>query len=165
MRAMDIVFRRADNRDCALAQQIVDRALRDYGLHVVLDVDDRDLTDLEQYYDAKGGAFEVIELGGAPVGVVSWRAGEGGVVELKKLYLLAEARGHGIGRRAVERVIALARVAGARAIVLETAGRLTEAVALYRRMGFQPVSGADAGAFATLADQCDAAYRLELSQR
>lgn len=160
---MDVVFRRADNRDCTLVQQIVDRALRDYGLHVALDADDGDLTDLEHHYDARGGAFEVIELGGAPVGVVSWRAGAGEVFELKKLYLLAEARGHGIGRRAVERVIARARAAGARAIVLETAARLTDAIALYRRMGFQPVCGAAAGAFAALGAQCDAAYRLELT--
>jgi len=163
MRAMDVVFRRADNRDCPVVQQIVDRALRDYGLFVVLEVGDRDLTDLEQHYHARGGGFEVIELGGAPVGVVGWRAGAPGVFELKKLYLLAAARGHGIGRRAVERVIAAARAAGAHAIVLETATRLTEAVALYRRMGFQPVCGAAAGAFATLTDQCDAAFRLELA--
>lgn len=160
---MDIVFRRATRRDSAAALQLVDRALRDYGLYAVPDAGDADLTDLEQHYDARGGCFELIEAGGQVVGVVGWRPAGDGVIELKKLYLASVARGHGLGRRAIERVIAAARAAGARAIVLETATRLTEANALYRRLGFVPVQGAAAGSFATLTDQCDQAYRLELS--
>lgn len=158
---MTATFRRASNRDCEVAQQVVDRALRDYGLHMVLDDDDRDLVDLEQAYDARGGAFELIEVDGEVRGVVGWRAA-GDVFELKKLYLLAHARGHGLGRRALTRVIEAARAAGATAIVLETATILTEANALYRRLGFVPVEGEAAASFATLADQCDLAYRLEL---
>ena len=159
---MDVVFRRATRRDGPIATQLVDRALRDYGLYAVPDAGDIDLTDLEQHYDARGGCFELIEAGGDVVGVVGWRPAGDGVIELKKLYLASSARGHGLGRRAVERVIAAARAAGARAIVLETATRLTEANALYRRLGFVPVQGAAAGSFATLTDQCDQTYRLEL---
>jgi len=171
---MEIAFRRATRGDSPAAMQLVDRALRDYGLYAVPEAGDIDLTDLEQHYDARGGCFELIEIGGALVGVVGWRpvgpAGggvvggvAGGVIELKKLYLAAGARGHGLGRRAIERVIAAARSACARAIVLETATRLTEANALYRRLGFVPVQGAAAASFATLADQCDLAYRLDLT--
>ena len=160
---MDIVFRRATRGDSPIAVQLVDRALRDYGLYAVPDAGDIDLTDLEQHYHARGGCFELIEAGGEVVGVVGWRPAGDGVIELKKLYLTSSARGHGLGRRAVERVIEAARVAGARAIVLETATRLTEANALYRRLGFVPVQGAAAASFQTLNDQCDQAYRLELS--
>jgi GNAT superfamily N-acetyltransferase len=160
---MDVVFRRATRGDSAAAMQLVDRALRDYGLYAVPDAGDIDLTDLEQHYDARGGCFELIEAGSEVIGVVGWRPAGDGVIELKKLYLASSARGHGLGRRAIERVIAAARAAGARAIVLETATRLTEANALYRRLGFVPVQGAAAASFQTLTDQCDQAYRLELS--
>jgi putative acetyltransferase len=160
--AMDVTFRRASNRDCKIAFQIVDRALRDYGLEAVLERADRDLTDLELHYDARGGGFELIEADGEPVGVLGWRPAGDGVFELKKLYLLSSARGHGLGRRAVARVIERARAAGARAIVLETSARLTEANRLYVGLGFVPVEGAAAASFATLSDQCDLAYRLEL---
>ena len=160
---MEITFRKATRGDSPAAMQLVDRALRDYGLYAVPDAGDVDLTDLEQHYDARGGCFELIEVGGEVVGVVGWRDAGGGVVELKKLYLASSARGHGLGRRAIERVIAAARAAGARAIVLETATRLTEANALYRRLGFVPVQGAAAASFATLTDQCDLAYRLDLA--
>jgi putative acetyltransferase len=160
---MDVTFRRATRGDEPIALQIVDRALREYGLYALPGSSDIDLTDVEQYYDARGGRFELIEAGGEVVGVVGWRDAGGGVVELKKLYLAAGARGHGVGRRAVERVIEAARAAGARAIVLETATQLTEANALYRRLGFVPVQGEAAASFATLTYQCDLAYRLELT--
>jgi GNAT superfamily N-acetyltransferase len=159
---MDVAFRRATRADSPIALQLVDRALREYGLYAAPDAGDIDLTDLERHYDARGGCFELIEAGGEVIGVVGWRPAGDGAIELKKLYLASSARGHGLGRRAVERVIQAARAAGARAIVLETATRLTEANALYRRLGFVPVQGEAAASFATLASQCDQAYRLDL---
>jgi len=161
---MEVRFRRATNADCGIAQQVVDRALRDYGLHLVLELGDRDLADLEAHYDARGGQFELLETAdGVVVGVVGWRPASDEVMELKKLYLTAAARGHGLGRRALQRVIDAARDRGARAIVLETATVLRDAVRLYTRSGFVPVEGEAAGSFATLTDQCDRAYRLELT--
>ena len=167
---MDVTFRRATNRDRDLAERVVDSALREYGLHVLPESSDVDLTDLEGHYDARGGRFELLEdPDGQALGVLGWRpvggttGGGQGVVELKKLYLTPAARGRGLGRRALERVVAAAREAGARAVVLETAAVLTEANRLYTRFGFVPVRGADAASFATLSDQCDLAYRLDLT--
>lgn len=166
MNAMEVTFRRATNADCAAAQQLVDGALRGYGLHLVLEAGDVDLTDLERHYDARGGCFELIEAaGGDVVGVVGWRPASDSVMELKKLYLAARARGHGLGRRALMRVIDAARHQGARSIVLETASVLHEANQLYTRLGFVPVHGEAAGPFATLTEQCDRAYRLDLDAR
>jgi len=159
---MDVTFRRATRRDGEFALEVVDRALRDYGMNALLRSSDRDLCDLEQHYDARGGCFELIEVGGGVVGVLGWRAAGEGVFELKKLYLLSSARGRGLGRRAVLRVIEAARAAGARAIVLETSRRLTDATRLYTRLGFVPVQGCAAASFATLSEECDLAYRLEL---
>lgn len=157
----------APTADREVAQRVVDGALREYGLHVLPESSDVDLTDLEGHYDARGGRFELPEDGdGAPLGVLGWRpAGDpaDNVVELKKLYLAPAARGRGLGRRALERVVAAARASGARAVVLETAGVLAEANRLYTRFGFVPARGAEAASFATLSDQCDLAYRLDLA--
>jgi GNAT superfamily N-acetyltransferase len=145
-------------------QRIVDGALREHGLHLVLEAGDIDLTDLERHYDARGGRFEILEApGGEPLGVVGWRLAGGGVCELKKLYLASAARGRGLGRLALDRAIAAARACGCRCIVLETAAVLERANRLYRAAGFVPVCGADAGPFAALTEQCDLAYRLELT--
>lgn len=166
VQSADVTFRRATNRDEALVVRIVDGALRDYGLGVLPESSDVDLTDVERYYDARGGRLEIIEAdGGEALGVVGWRAAGDGVIELKKLYLVPTARGRGLGRLAVARVTAAARVAGATAVVLETARALAEANRLYLRSGFVPVHGAEAASFAVLSEQCDLAYRLDLTSR
>ena len=159
-----IEFRRATNADRAAAQDIVHEALSDHGLGILLDTSDKDLRDLEGHYDVRGGAFELIFVSGRdePIGVLGWRPGVDGTVELKKVYLRRSARGLGVGRIAVERVIARARAMGASAVVLETAHTMTEAIRLYTRLGFRPVTGADAAAFARLGDDCEQAFRLDL---
>jgi putative acetyltransferase len=160
---IDVTFRRATNRDCEVAQRVVDDALREYGLGVILDGGDIDLTNIEAYYDARGGHFELLEgARGEVLGVLAWRPGGDRVMELKKLYLVPAARGRGLGRRALTRVVDAARAAGARSIVLETAAALKEANQLYTKFGFVQARGADAGSFATLSEQCDLAYRLDL---
>jgi ribosomal protein S18 acetylase RimI-like enzyme len=159
-----VEFRRATNADCAIAQDIVREALGDHGLHILLDTSDKDLRDLEGHYDARGGAFELIYVAGRdePIGVLGWRPGVNGTVELKKVYLRRSARGLGVGRIAVDRVIDRARAMSARAVVLETAHAMTDAIRLYTRLGFRPVTGADAAAFANLGDDCEQAFRLDL---
>ncbi|MBV9880769.1 MAG: GNAT family N-acetyltransferase [Gemmatirosa sp.] len=161
---MDIVYRRATNHDRPVVHRLIDAALREYGLHLLLDTSDVDLNDIEAEYDARGGRFELIEdADGTMLGVLAWRPGGAGVVELKKLYLAPAARGRGLGRRALARVVDAARADGAHAIVLETAEVLAEANRLYAQSGFVRVQGAAAATFATLSDQCDLAYRLDLT--
>jgi putative acetyltransferase len=162
-----VTFQRATNAHLAVVQRLVDDALREYGLRVLLDSSDIDLTDIEKHYDARGGALELLlEAGEQLIGVMGWRPGLDGagkpVCELKKLYLAASARGRGVGRLALERLLAHARAAGCVAITLETAAVLAEANRLYVRFGFVQVVGTAAGSFATLSEQCDLAYRLAL---
>ena len=139
-------FRRATNADCVTAQAIVREALAEHGLGLLLDTSDKDLLDLESHYDARGGAFELIYAApnDEPVGVLGWRPGANRTVELKKVYLRRSARGLGVGKLAVQRVIDHARALGLDAIVLETAHVMTDAIRLYTRLGFRPVTGEDA---------------------
>ena len=159
-----VEFRRATNADCATAQAIVREALGDHGLGLLLDTSDKDLHDLEAHYDARGGAFELIYAGSGhePVGVLGWRPGVDATLELKKVYLRRTARGLGVGRLAIQRVIDRARELGLQAIVLETAHVMTDAIRLYTRLGFRPVTGEDAAAFAELGPDCEQAFRLDL---
>ena len=159
-----VEFRRASNADCAIAQAIVRDALRDHGLDLLLDTSDKDMRDLEAHYDARGGAFELIygPSSDEPIGVLGWRPGEAGTLELKKVYLRRSARGLGVGRLAVQRVIDHARALGLQAVVLETAHAMTDAIRLYTQFGFRPVTGGDAAAFADLGQDCEQAFRLDL---
>lgn len=164
---MEIQFVRATNSDMEVVHRLVDAALREHaGLELLLESSDADLVDIELHYHARGGNFELLvdPSSGRVAGVLGWRPAEGGIVELKKLYLAASARGQGLGRLALERVVEEARKLDAGAIVLETAAVLKSANRLYTSFGFVPVEGEAAATFSCLSQQCDLAYRLALDR-
>jgi GNAT superfamily N-acetyltransferase len=59
--------------------------------------------------------------------------------EIKRLFLRPAARGLGLGRSLASRAVAEARGLGATRILLDTGVWMTEAQALYRRMGFREI--------------------------
>ena len=94
-----------------------------------------------------GGCFVVAWLetdGGdsAPVacgGVKRLAVGGSGVGELKRMYVVEEARGRGIARQLLERLEDEARSLGFTALWLETGLPQFEAIALYESAGYEPI--------------------------
>jgi putative acetyltransferase len=83
-----------------------------------------------------GLAF-VARRDGITVGCVLARPfGQPGIAELKRLFVLPSARGSGLGRALVETIISRMRDVGYPTVRLDTAIFLTDAIALYRRLGF-----------------------------
>ena len=66
----------------------------------------------------------------------SWAAP---MVEIKRMYVAAAARGRGYARAMLVYLEDTARQGGARWLLLETGSRQPEAVELYRSCGYQPV--------------------------
>ncbi|WP_424892018.1 GNAT family N-acetyltransferase [Streptomyces sp. XH2] len=116
---------------------------------------DGDLTPLEpaQFAPPCGLYLIAYEPGGAPVATGGWRArdaagGEGhadGDAELKRMYVIPEARGRGLARRILAELEEDARAAGRTRMVLETGTKQPEAIALYVSSGYAPVP--EAGKF------------------
>jgi putative acetyltransferase len=96
-------------------------------------------------------------LGGAGFGPLT--DGEPGVCELRKMYLLPEARGAGHGRRLLRHVLVAAKQAGYPRCYLETMATMHRARALYASFGFTPLPGPMG---ATGHYGCDAWYCLDL---
>ncbi|MGW6691196.1 GNAT family N-acetyltransferase [Streptomyces sp. NPDC054961] len=84
----------------------------------------------------------IAELDGLPVGSVMCVREDGapGTARLRLLLVDPAGRGHGIGARLVAAVIAFARSAGYRELVLWTNDVLTSARSLYQHAGFTLVS-------------------------
>jgi GNAT superfamily N-acetyltransferase len=66
----------------------------------------------------------------------------GGAVHLREIDVVPEARGLGLGRRLIERIIADARAAGARAVTLTTFRDVPFNGPYYMRLGFRVVDEA-----------------------
>ncbi len=100
---------------------------------------ERELSDLEHFYEPPNGRLLLAVSDSGPVGVVGVHCLDGsGVGEMKRLYVAPEARGLGAGRALVSAAIAAAEDLGFCALRLEThAGYMPEAVALYREAGFR----------------------------
>ena len=94
---------------------------------------------------------------GRIVGSCGIYALEPGVCELRKMYVLPSARGHGLGKKFLERALARARALGYRRIELDTASCLKEAIGLYRKYGFRDIVKPGIPA------RCDTAMALELA--
>jgi GNAT superfamily N-acetyltransferase len=87
------------------------------------------------------GAFLVARLDGRPVGCGALRILEGEwperTAELKRMYVRPGERGQRIGAAVLDGLLVEARLLGVRRVVLETGRRQQEALALYRRAGFE----------------------------
>jgi putative acetyltransferase len=63
--------------------------------------------------------------------------GDPDTCELKKMYFLAEARGRGVGKELLTRLLDAARAHGFKRCYLETLTGMDAAQALYRKLGFE----------------------------
>ena len=149
-------FRKSLPEDREEIERVVYSVLKEYGLKAEPQGIDLDLADIEKHYFAPGGYFEVCEVGGKIVATWGVKPETSTRCELKKMYLLPEFRGQGIGKTMLERAIDKARSLGFTRMELDTASVLKEAIALYLRFGFEQIWTKP------LAARCDQAYGLDL---
>jgi GNAT superfamily N-acetyltransferase len=97
---------------------------------------DAELKVLDAKYGTPLGRTLLAVMDGAVVAGGAYRRLSDTICELKRLYVGDRARGHGLGRRLTEGLMAAARDDGYSLMQLDTADRLTEAIALYQSMGF-----------------------------
>jgi putative acetyltransferase len=140
--------------DRQAAADVIKSALAEYGLGWEPDGADRDVLAVEEYYLERGGEFWVIENKGEIIGTSAYypypHRGEK-AVEIRKMYLIAKARGQGLGKHLLGELERSILAHGYQEIWIETASVLTAAVKLYEANGYQPATGVE-----TL--RCDRVY-------
>ena len=93
----------------------------------------------EDLEPAAGGAFVVGWEDGRAVAGGALKRLEPGVAEIKRMYVLPEARRRGHARRLLAALENTARVLGYERVRLDTGARQPHARALYDSAGFQPI--------------------------
>jgi GNAT superfamily N-acetyltransferase len=97
---------------------------------------ENELRDLPGKYSNPTGSLLLAVEDGEPVGCVALRPFEGDICEMKRLYVIPECKGKGIGRLLETRIIEEARKLGYKRMFLSTLGRLKEAYSLHKSLGF-----------------------------
>lgn len=139
--------------DRQAAASVIEQVLQEYGLSWEAEGADKDVLQVKEHYIDVGGEFWVVEARGQVVGTAAYypvRRGEK-AVEIRKMYLLPDVRGKGLGKFLLGELEKKIRDRGFGQIWVETASVLQEAVQLYEGQGYQRATGVETA-------RCDRVY-------
>jgi GNAT superfamily N-acetyltransferase len=93
-------------------------------------------------FSRPGGDFVIALLDGEPVGCGGWRTlgSDETIAEIKRMYVIPQARGRGIAMAVLRALEESARSAGKKQIWLETGDQQPEAIALYQKAGYERIT-------------------------
>ncbi|MBD2082078.1 GNAT family N-acetyltransferase [Leptolyngbya sp. FACHB-17] len=153
MQYQDFLVRHWQFSDRINAFNLIGSVLAEYGLTQEPEGADRDVLEVENFYQKQNGEFWVIERDNKLVGTGAYYPISRGqnAVEIRKMYLLPEARGVGLGKFLLTELESAIAKKEFDQIWIETASVLKEAVQLYERNGYEPSTGVE-----TL--RCDRVY-------
>ncbi|MBA0053405.1 GNAT family N-acetyltransferase [Streptomyces sp. AJS327] len=143
---MRIVPMRYDHPD---AVRLNDAVQREYAVRYG---DEGDVTPLDpsMFAPPRGVYLLAYDEAGEPVATGGWRTQEDpeegyltGDAEIKRMYVIPEARGRGLARRILALLEEDARAAGRVRMVLETGIEQPEAMELYASSGYAPLPESD----------------------
>lgn len=143
----------AKNANGKIASEIIFSVLNEYGIGGFSHHSDDSLNKIEQSF--AGGFFGLIKNEEEEiVGTFGLYKLSETNCEIRKMYLLPQARGNGLGKWMVKFLIEKAKELGFQKIELDTASVLLEAIELYKKMGFKEVETCND------SPRCDRAFEM-----
>ena len=115
---------------------IIGTVLSEYGLSLEPNGADFDVSDINKYYFSNNGWFQVVEKDNKIVGSVCIYKINDTTCELRKMYLLNEHQGIGIGKELLKNALTAAKKLNYNTITLQTNSLLIKALPLYEQYGF-----------------------------
>ena len=116
--------------------RLVESVLAEFGFGLGGHDDDWDIENVPEFYVAPHSAFLVLEAGGEVVGTVGVKHRSNTEVELRRMYLRRDLRGHGHGKKLLSAALEFAGSQGCETIFLETSQKMEKATGLYEAHGF-----------------------------
>jgi putative acetyltransferase len=143
-----IAIRRFSSEDLAAARGLFRRYADALPFDLAYQNFAEELAGLPSPYRAPGGALFLAWGDAGPVGIVGLKPLEPKIAEIKRLFVVPEARGRRIGPSLLRRALGEARRLGYAAVRLDShRPSMGAAIALYRRLGFREAApyGPDLG--------------------
>jgi ribosomal protein S18 acetylase RimI-like enzyme len=118
--------------------------LREYvawiGLDLAFQEIEEEIADLPGSYDEPTGALLVADENHHLIGMIALRQLSGSTCEMKRLFVRPEARGRGIAKELVARIVEQARHLSYEEMRLDTLPMMTSAQSLYESLGFVDIA-------------------------
>ncbi|MCX5478409.1 GNAT family N-acetyltransferase [Kaistia geumhonensis] len=131
-------FRPADTE--GVAAVIVPIQQSEFGIPIRYE-DQPDLLAIPDFYQSGAGGFWVAEAAdGSIVGTIGLRDIGGGMAALRKMFVASGHRGDGTARRLLDTLVAHAKAAGLRTVLLGTTARFLAAHRFYEKNGFVEIA-------------------------
>jgi putative acetyltransferase len=99
-----------------------------------------ELEHLASEYAPPSGAFLLARDNESCIGCIGLRRFSDDAGEIKRLYTLPAARGHGVGRMLIEGIVSAGRKLGYSRLLLDTLPSMKAAQSLYQSFGFRPTA-------------------------
>jgi putative acetyltransferase len=142
---MAVIYRHIEKKDNKAIAELIRTVFREFKIDrpgtVYFDPTTDDLFTL---FSRQGSEYWIAEEKGVIIGgcgVYSTPGLPEGCAELVKLYLSADQRGKGLGRKLMEKTFDSAKKLGYKQLYLESLPELSKALSLYERAGFKYISG------------------------
>lgn len=141
----ELVVRPIEPGDSPAMARIIRSVMSEFGaVGEGYSINDPEVDDMAGTYSVERAAYYVITdqgrvIGGA--GVAHLEGADPDTCELRKMYLLPECRGLGMGRKLLELCLEKAVELGYRRCYLETLGTMAQAQSLYQANGFEALDG------------------------
>jgi GNAT superfamily N-acetyltransferase len=133
---LEILIRHAQTTDIPEVREL----LREYVAWIDLDLAfqeiDAELAELPGDYAPPDGVLLVVPEGHRLIATIALRPYDGTICEMKRLFVRPEARGRGLARQLIARLLDEARRIGYTEIRLDTLPMMGDAQALYVNLGF-----------------------------
>ena len=148
-------YKVANNTNAEEAKALIFKVFDEYQLdidypHAVLDIEENETAYVDGFLglvfdptDQLVGTFGLYKLSNK-------------TAEIRKMYLLPEARGKGLGKWMVRFLLDKAKTLGYEIVELETSSSFTQAMGLYRKVGFRQKNAAN------ITPACNRAFFMEL---
>lgn len=135
----NIIICKTDD-DFTIAKKLTNDYMEWLGMDLCFQGIDEEMDNFSSIYNHPTGCFIYISENGIIKGGVGVRQLERGICEMKRLFVYDQFRGQHFGLLLCQEIIAMSKELGYKKMRLDTVEKLTQAIQLYKNLGFYEIS-------------------------